>query len=121
LPALEATANHQQKSGNKRPHDSDHQEVYAVESSGSPCPLWLEAPIVFDRRDHPSKVPHLGTYPLVVEAIVGPKRLSKVLMDRGSDLNIMYVETFDALGIARSALHPQRRADPRHHTRLRQV
>jgi hypothetical protein len=27
-------------------------------------------------------------------------------MGRGSSLNIMYVETFDALGIARSALHP---------------
>jgi hypothetical protein len=38
--------------------------------------------------------------------IIGPKRLSKVLMDGGRDRNIMYVETFDALGIARSVLRP---------------
>lgn len=38
--------------------------------------------------------------------MVGSKHLSKVLMDGGSSLNIMYVETFDGLGIARSALRP---------------
>ena len=37
---------------------------------------------------------------------MGSKRLSKVLMDRGRDLNIMYIETLDGLGIARSALRP---------------
>jgi hypothetical protein len=34
------------------------------------------------------------------------KRLTKVLMDGGRGLNIMYIETFDSLGITRSALHP---------------
>jgi hypothetical protein len=37
---------------------------------------------------------------------MGPKRLSKVLMDRGSDLNIIYIETLDALGITCSKLRP---------------
>jgi hypothetical protein len=45
-----------------------------VEPSSSPCPLWLEIPIVFDLRDHPGRVPHPKTYPLVIEAIVGLKR-----------------------------------------------
>jgi hypothetical protein len=41
---------------------------------------------VFDQHDHPSRVPHPRTYPLVVKEIVGPKHLSRVLMDGGSDL-----------------------------------
>ncbi|XP_066316134.1 uncharacterized protein [Miscanthus floridulus] len=34
------------------------------------------------------------------------KRLTKVLMDEGSGLNIMYAETLDAIGIDRSHLWP---------------
>jgi hypothetical protein len=37
---------------------------------------------------------------------MGPKRLSKVLMDEGSGLNIMYIDMFDGLGITRSELCP---------------
>jgi hypothetical protein len=50
--------------------------------------------------------PASGNLPRVAETIVGPKHLSKVLMDGASRLNVMYIETFDALGIALSALHP---------------
>lgn len=64
----------------------------------------MEFPIVFDRRDHPDNIPHLEVYPLVVESVIGSKRVTKVLMDRGTDLNIMYIENFDELGIARSTL-----------------
>jgi hypothetical protein len=37
---------------------------------------------------------HPRTCPLMVEPIVGSKRLTKLVMDRGSGLNIMYIETF---------------------------
>jgi hypothetical protein len=37
----------------------------------------------------------------VVVPIIDTKRLTKVLMDRGSDHNIMYAETLDAMGISR--------------------
>lgn len=56
--------------------------------------------------DHSNKISYPRTYPLIVGPIIGPKRLSKVLMDGGRDHNIMYAETFDALGIARSVLRP---------------
>ena len=65
---------------------------------------WSKSPIVFDRRDHPDNIPHLEVYPLVVESVIGSKRVTKVLMDGGTDLNIMYIENFDELGIARSTL-----------------
>ena len=42
----------------------------------------------------------------MVDLIVGPKRLTKVLMDRGSGLNIMYAKTLDETGIDRTNIHP---------------
>jgi hypothetical protein len=61
-------------------------------------------PITFVRGDHPPSVPRPGSYPLVVDPIIGNKRLIKVLMDRGSSLNILSVETLDGIGISRSKL-----------------
>ena len=40
----------------------------------------------------------------MVNPIIGTKRLSKVLMDGGSGLNIMYAKTLDAMGIDRSRI-----------------
>ena len=54
---------------------------------------WSESPITFDQRDHPSHVARPGRYPLIVDPIVHKKRLTKVLMDEGSGLNILYVDT----------------------------
>ena len=42
----------------------------------------------------------------MVDPIIGTKRLTKVLMDGGSGLNIRYVETLDAMGIDRSRIRP---------------
>ena len=42
----------------------------------------------------------------MVDLIIGMKWLTKVLMDGGSSLNIMYVETLDAMGIDRSHIRP---------------
>ena len=40
----------------------------------------------------------------MVDPIIGMKWLTKVLMDRGSGLNIMYAKTLDAMGIDRSRI-----------------
>ena len=37
----------------------------------------------------------------MVDPIISMKRLTKVLMDGGSSLNIMYAETLDAMGMDR--------------------
>ena len=65
---------------------------------------WSESLITFDQRDHPSHVARPGRYPLVVDPIINKKRLTKVLMDGGSGLNILYVDTPDAIRIPRSEL-----------------
>jgi hypothetical protein len=49
-------------------------------------------------------VPSLGRYPLVVDPVIGNARLTKVLMDGGSSLNIIYAETLGLLGIDLSTI-----------------
>ena len=53
---------------------------------------------------HPSHIARPGCYPLVIDPIVHKKRLTKVGMDGGSGLNILYVDTLDAMRIPRSEL-----------------
>ena len=48
----------------------------------------------------------------MVDPIIGTKRLTRVLMDDGSGLNIMYAETLDAMGIDRSCILPRKQAMP---------
>ena len=42
----------------------------------------------------------------MVDPIIDTKRLTKVLMDDDSGLNIMYAETLDVMGIDRSRIRP---------------
>jgi hypothetical protein len=83
-----------------------HREVYMAEPATPLLLRWSESAITFDRSDHPSSVPQPGRCPLVVDLIVSTKLLTKVLMDGGSSLNIMYVETLDAMGIDWSRIRP---------------
>ena len=48
----------------------------------------------------------LGRYPLVVDPIVRKKCLTRVLMDEGSGLNVLYVDTLDTMCIPQSELRP---------------
>jgi hypothetical protein len=77
-------------------------EVYATEPATPTFLRWSRSTITFDWLDHLESIPQPGRYPLVVDPIIGLKRLTKVLMDRGNGLNIMYIETLDAIGISRS-------------------
>ena len=81
-------------------------EVYTTKPAMPAFLRWSESAITFDRTDHPDSIPQLGRYPLVVDLIVGIKCLPKVLMDGGSGLNIMYVETLDTMGIDRARVRP---------------
>jgi hypothetical protein len=65
---------------------------------------WPDKPITFDQGDHPDFVPSPGRYPLIVDPIIGNVRLSKVLLDGGSSLNIIYAETLELLGVDRSEI-----------------
>jgi hypothetical protein len=65
---------------------------------------WSEEAIMFGHDNHPNYIPNPGHYPLVIDPVIGNTLLTKVLMDGGSGINILYAETLDLMGISRSRL-----------------
>jgi hypothetical protein len=82
-----------------RHHKQERREVCSVKVAAPVYLDWSDKPITFDQGDHPDCVPSPGRYSLVVDPVIGNARLTKVLMDGGSSLNIIYVETLGLLGI----------------------
>jgi len=80
------------------------QEVCAVSTAAPAYLKWSESAITFDRSDHTNRIPNPGSYPLIVDPIFAETRLTKVLMDGGSGLNILYAETLILMGISKSRL-----------------
>ena len=54
---------------------------------------WSQASITFTRDDHPPQVPRPGHSALVLDAQVGGFAMSRVFMDGGSGINIMFADT----------------------------
>jgi len=79
-------------------------EVCAVSTAAPSYLKWSESAITFDREDYPDQIPNPRCYPLIVDPIIAKTRLSKVLMDEGSGLNILYAETLALMGISKSRL-----------------
>jgi hypothetical protein len=82
----------------------ERREVCSVKVAAPVYLDWSDKPITFDQGDHPDFVSSPGRYPLVVDPIISNVRLSKVLMDGGSSLNIIYAETLELLGVDRSEI-----------------
>jgi hypothetical protein len=64
---------------------------------------WSEVPVRWSRDDHPEHISD-GYYAMVVCPVIHGYEFSKCLMDGGSSLNIMYVETFTKLGLTKTQL-----------------
>jgi hypothetical protein len=45
-----------------------------------------------------------GAFPLSLTLIIGKTRLSRVLMDGGSSLNLLYTETCDVMGLSQGVI-----------------
>ena len=67
---------------------------------------WSERPITFNRDDHPNHVIEAGRFPLVISAVMGGIKMTKVLMHGGSVINILYRDVFEKLNIETSKLLP---------------
>jgi hypothetical protein len=87
-----------------RRRKQERREVCSVKVATPVYLDWSDKPITFDQVDHPDYVPNPVRYPLVVDLVIGNARLSKVLMDGGSSLNIIYAETLGLLGVVRSEI-----------------
>jgi hypothetical protein len=95
-----------------RHRKQERREVCSVRVAAPVYVDWSDNPITFDQGGHPDFVSSPGRYPLVIDPIIGNVRLSKVLMDGGSSLNIIYAETLELLGVDRSEI--QAGASPFH-------
>jgi hypothetical protein len=87
-----------------RHRKQEHREVCLVKVAAPVYLDWSDKPITFDQSNHPDCVPSPGRYPLVVDPVIGNARLTKVLMDGGNNLNIIYAETLGLLGVDLSTI-----------------
>jgi hypothetical protein len=76
-----------------RHRKQERREVCSVKVAAPVYLDWSDKPITFDEGDHPDRVLSPGKYSLVIDPNIGNVRLTKVLMDGGSSLNIIYAET----------------------------
>src|SRR5690242_4444853 len=82
----------------------ERREVCSVKVAAPVYLDWSDKPITFNQGDHPDRVSSPGKYPPVVDLVIGNVRLTKVLMDGGSSLNIIYAETLGLLWIDLSSI-----------------
>jgi hypothetical protein len=92
-----------------RKRKRERHEVLAAERVPPSFLDWSEDAITFSREDHPNRIPNPGQYPLVVDPVIGNAWFSKLLMDGGSSLNILYAHTLRLLGIGWTSCGPARR------------
>ena len=85
-----------------------HMEVNAVMPGVPRYMSWSDQEITWSIRDHPKIMPNPGSYALVIDPrFFRPSinvKFSKVLIDNGSSINIMYKDTMHKLGISPNML-----------------
>ena len=96
-------------------------EVNAVIPAVPRYMYWSEQEISWSRKDHPKVMPNPGGYALVLDpTLVGPShnvKFTKVLIDDGSSLNILYKDTMHQAGYHREHAQPQQDHLPWHSAR----
>lgn len=70
------------------------------------CPPWSEQPISFSRADIWAYGEDTGRFPLVLDPVIQNLRFEKVLIDSGSALNILFLQSFKELGLKEEDLEP---------------
>jgi hypothetical protein len=80
-------------STSRRRYHKDSREVKLIHTKTSQPLRWSEPPITFSRVNHWVHILDPGSYPLVVEPIVEGALLAQTLIDRGSGLNVIFVDT----------------------------
>jgi hypothetical protein len=73
---------------------------------------WSEHPVTFDESDQPKHSVDVGRFPLVISAVLKTIRATKIFMDKGSDYNLIYWDTFERLKISTDKLRPPRGRSP---------
>jgi hypothetical protein len=80
-------------STSRRRYHKDNREVKLIHTKPSQPLRWSEQPITFSRGDHWVHIPDPGSYPLVIEPIIEGALIPQTLIDGGSRLNVIFVNT----------------------------
>ena len=87
-------------------------EVNAVMLAVPKFMHWSEQEISWSRKDNPRVMPTPAGYALIMDpTFMGPTvhvRFTRVLIDNGSSINIMYRDTMHKLGVTENMLQPSR-------------
>ena len=84
---------------------SKHQEKLALRTIIAAEPAtpkylnWSQYPIQFSREDQWTSVGNAGYYPLVLDPTITGMTITKVLIDGGAGLNIIFLETLRKMGL----------------------
>jgi hypothetical protein len=85
--------------GSRRDQKLLLREIMSIEPA-VPRPLrWLEVPISFSHDDQWTSFSEPGKFPLVLDPVVAEVRLTKVLIDGGSGLNLIFASTLRKMGL----------------------
>jgi hypothetical protein len=85
--------------GSRREQKLLLREIMSVEPA-APRPLrWLEVPISFSHDDQWTSFSEPDKFPLVLDSVVAEVRLTKVLIDGGSGLNLIFASTLRKMGL----------------------
>jgi hypothetical protein len=60
---------------------------------------YSEVPIYFSREDHWTSFSELRKFPLVLDPVVAGSQLTRVLIDGGSSLNLLFEGTLKMMGL----------------------
>jgi hypothetical protein len=83
----------------RREHKLLLREIMSVEPA-VPRPLrWSEVPILFSRDDQWTSFSEPGKFPLVLDPVVAEVKLTRVLIDGGSGLNLIFASTLRKMGL----------------------
>jgi hypothetical protein len=85
---------------NRRQQKLNDRQVLAATTSGPAPYRWSEHAIIFSGADQWLNFDHPGKYPLLVDPVTRESRVKKVLVDRGSSINVTFPRTLLALGVA---------------------
>ena len=81
-------------------------DVYAMEPVTPKYNPWSSGSITFDSKDNPTNTRQGGSGALVLDPIIDGFRLTRVLIDGGSSLNLLYQDTVHRMGIEPLRIKP---------------
>jgi hypothetical protein len=90
----------------KRQYKTVAREVLATIPQSRQAVKWSNVEISFSQGDCPENFARPGRFPIVVEPTINNCKVSRVLMDGGSSLNILFTSALDAMQVPRSAIKP---------------